>query len=372
MSKEVLKRLLGDRGTALVRRMRTDFQDIRDIPVARGEWRRVQASQAFPAPVRQTDRPHVLFVTEKWCDANPDFGLSNNTHNLFGSLEASGLATQAHFHFDEYWSRYGQPCDGALMQVCMEERPDVLFLTWLPFSRFNPKLETLRIIRRMGIPIVTWWGDTVNPPIMEMADRLAAFVEHNVVVDSSTAYLRSKWRDRYLHLATPQDSRVFYNPGLDRDIGISFLGSTARGDYSDRRAGLDALRAHGIAVYQSGGQREHRLSIEDYARIYMRSRIALNFSLASTGPQVKGHVFEVTLCGAMLLESDNPETRRWFEPMVEYVPFAGEADLVEKARYYLEHHAERTAIAERGHQKARERYTGEKFWETLFARLFTR
>jgi spore maturation protein CgeB len=74
----------------------------------------------------------------------------------------------------------------------------------------------------------------------------------------------------------------------------------------------------------------------------------------------------------MLLETENPETKMWFEPMVDYVPFTDGADLVEKARYYLEHDVERQKIAERGHQKAKEMYSGKMFWENVFTRIFGR
>ena len=128
----------------------------------------------------------------------------------------------------------------------------------------------------------------------------------------------------------------------------------------------------GIDVYQTGGQRECRLSVDEYARIYMRSKIALNFCYhPNLIAQCKSRVFEATLCGAMLLEADNSETARRFEPMVDYVPFTDETDLVEKVRYYLAHESERMEIAARGHQKAKKMYTGDLFWKTVFRRAFS-
>lgn len=141
--------------------------------------------------------------------------------------------------------------------------------------------------------------------------------------------------------------------------------------HPDRYAGISALRANAIDVYQTGGQREHRLPVDEYARIYMRSKIALNFCYHPNGmAQLKGRIFEATSCGAMLMEADNPETAKLFEPMVDYVPFTDETDLVEKVRYYLAHNSERMEIAAKGHQKATEKYTGEMFWKTVFKRVF--
>ena len=72
----------------------------------------------------------------------------------------------------------------------------------------------------------------------------------------------------------------------------------------------------------------------------------------------------------MLLEAENPETARFLDPMVEYVPFRDEADLVEKARFFLNNESKRLEIADRGHRKAMERYTGETFWRTVLDAVF--
>ncbi|MHB1159391.1 MAG: radical SAM protein [Chloroflexota bacterium] len=80
-------------------------------------------------------------------------------------------------------------------------------------------------------------------------------------------------------------------------------------------------------------------------------------------------MFEATMCGAMLMESENPETRKWFVPMVEYVPFDNERDLVDKARYYLSHPTERLAIATKGYLKSSQQYTGEAFWRRILSEV---
>lgn len=67
----------------------------------------------------------------------------------------------------------------------------------------------------------------------------------------------------------------------------------------------------------------------------------------------------------MLLEAENPDTARYFEPMVDYVPFSDEKDLIEKVRYYLSHDNEREAIAANGHRKVREKYNCKEFWRRV-------
>jgi hypothetical protein len=308
---------------------------------------------------------HVLFVTEKWYDGTPDGGPTNSVHNLFGSLEASGLSTQDTCHPDEYRLQNKRPFDTALLLKCIKSSVDLIVLTWPG----TPELKTLKFIKeRLQIPMVAIWWDSVNH--MEEAESFLPFVVVNVTIDSATSHIgKTRQPEKYLPMWAPQDSRIYWNPGLQRDIDVSFTGTMA--GHPDRIAGISALRSNGIEVYQTGGQNECRLSVDEYARMHMRSKIALNFCYHPNGvAQVKGRVFEVLLCGTMLLEAENVETARLFEPMIDYVPFSDEKDLVDKVRYYLDHDAEREEIAANGHQKAKEKYSGEIWWKIVFKRVF--
>ncbi|NER01403.1 MAG: glycosyltransferase [Okeania sp. SIO3C4] len=232
------------------------------------------------------------------------------------------------------------------------------------------------IRQKMGIPVVAFCYDTLSPAA---GDFFLSYADLNVVLDSSSYLVTSSQPDKYLYLWTPQDSRIYYNPSLERDIDVSFVGTVQiendKDRYSDRRKGIDALRKAGIEVYQAGGQRSDlRLSVEEYARVFMRSKISLNFprtGLPEMGVfQLKGRVFEATLCGSLLLEEEeNPETAKWFEPNVDYVTYKDETDLVEKVKYYLEHDDERIEIARRSYEKAKSKYTEFAFWQAIFERL---
>lgn len=362
--KNLLKKIFGEKASAYLSRILDVFSlsHIRDMIVLRYHYIRLRIPKQNRNVTNRT-KPHVLFVTEKWCDCNPSCGISNSEHNLFGSLETSGWATQDRFHPDEYHFQNHRPFDTALLLKCIKSNPDLIILTWPG----TPKLKTLKLIKeRLRIPMVAIWWDSVNH--MEEAESFLPFVELNIVVDSTTAYLRRTYQpEKYMPMWSPQDPRIYYNPNLHRDIDVCFVGTMT--DHPDRLAGISALISNGMDVYQTGGQRDCRLSVDEYARTYMRTKIALNFCYHPNSiAQLKGRVFEVTLCGAMLLEADNSETAKWFEPMVDYVPFTDETDLVEKVKYYLAHDAERIEIAARGHQKAKELYTGEMFWKTVFRR----
>lgn len=312
--------------------------------------------------------PHILMLAEKWDAHKPERGPSVTDWIFFGPLEASGLATYDRLNRDEYENKYA--FDREVLTMCAEKQPDFIFITsWLLAGLQN---ETLDIIRKaLDIPIVVVWGDSVNH--MEEAESLLPYIGFNVPLESPTHYLEvTKQPEKYLANAfTALDPRIFCNPGMKRDIDVSFVGTMK--DHPDRQSGIMALKQNGIDVYQSGGQGEKRLSIEEYALIYKRSKISLNFCYHPNGRvQVKGHVFEATSCGSMLLEAENPDTARYFEPMVDYVPFSDEKDLIDKVRYYLAHDDEREAIAANGRQKVREKYNCEAFWRAVLEKALGR
>ncbi|MCL4512948.1 MAG: glycosyltransferase [Candidatus Eremiobacteraeota bacterium] len=333
-------------------------------------------------------KPHILFVIEKWAGRNPIYGISNNEHNLVGSLESTGLATHECFYYDEYYYLHQKQGDEALLSLCSERKPDLIFLNWFPWpvDGFNLKLSTIyRLRANLQLPIVAIWWDSVWPQVMNMAECLSSIISFNIVVDSRTAFLHmTKNPEKYLPLWPPQDTRIYCDCSNQRDIDISFVGN--RESYPDRVLGLETIRKSGIPIFESGGRGKGMLSVKEYASIFMRSKITLNFS-KSWGQyaeqrerggfrklknlalyQCKGRVFEATLCGAMLLEQENPEISSWFEPMVDYVPF-NEKDCVEKIKYYLLHDNERLKIAKSGWRKATENYSSTKFWAEIFSRV---
>ncbi len=317
-------------------------------------------------------KPHVLIISEKWCDSNPEFGITNSSHSFWGPLEASGLASYDLFHFDEYFHKHNQSGDAALLALITKTRPDYIFLIWIwsEYEHNNPSLETLYTIREeMGIPIASWWGDTHSSAIMQMAEILAPFIDITYVGDSRQSYRRYTDRqNHYLFLPHGKDPRIFNNPGRERDYDVGFAGSIE--NRPDRVAGITALRDAGIQVQQSGGQREAKLSVEEYAEIFKRSKIVVNYNGYNDRTSVvNGRIFEATLCGAMLIEPERSGAKELFKAGEEFVTYTDINDLVAKVRHYLASSADRKKIAEAGEARASLEYSGRKFWEQVFADL---
>ena len=61
------------------------------------------------------DKPHVVYVGSKWCDGDPNHGMTNSEHNFWESLKATGQVTQTLFHYDEYFQQNKKAGDDALV-----------------------------------------------------------------------------------------------------------------------------------------------------------------------------------------------------------------------------------------------------------------
>jgi len=307
-------------------------------------------------------KPHVLFVTEKWCAGKPDLPLSNTKHMLLDSLKATKLATYSVLYYDEYYITYKKRCDEALLAQCKKEKPDLIFLTPIPGNPMLPATEIFNVIyTTLNIPTAAIWWDSVKGG--GHTDAQAPGILLHILPDGN---LKAKsFKNPHVTFA-PESPTLYYDPNKTRDIDISHIGSLSHKHIG--RAHIAALKYAGIPVFHTGGQRENYISPKDYADYYMRSKIALNFckDLPWSSDQLKGRTFEALMCGALLLETSSKETEKWLTPDVDYVAYTSKKDLVEKAAYYLNHDDARTRIAKAGCKKATEKYNSTNWWKTVF------
>lgn len=84
---------------------------------------------------------------------------------------------------------------------------------------------------------------------------------------------------------------------------------------------------------------------EECADIYRKSRIVFNTAAVD---DINLRCFEATATGSFLLTEYVPTLSECFEDGVHLVTYKDMDDAVEKAKYYLEHEAEREKIAEAG------------------------
>jgi spore maturation protein CgeB len=98
---------------------------------------------------------------------------------------------------------------------------------------------------------------------------------------------------------------------------------------------------------------------DEVAAIYVASKINLGLlSEAGGGTKVgdrtTARTWQIPACKAFMLHEDTAEVRQAFEAGREIGVFSDTNDLISKVRYFLEHSAEREAIAEQGYRRAQQ------------------
>ncbi|MCR9247221.1 MAG: glycosyltransferase [bacterium] len=311
----------------------------------------------------------VMFVFGRWHGCRPGGPPSSHLHNLVGSLASTGLAPAVHFATDELGTR---GCDRAFYDRCHEVRPAVivigLSLGAAMFERSLPRVETLvRLRRELAVPVVAIVGNTSRAGFMDLANAYSPVVDVFDVWDNYEVYREQAVEpDKFTPTWTPQDPTLFHDPGRERDLDIVFVGDLESGP--ERAEVVEFLHGLGIRVQCFGGQNGDGLPIDEVAEIYQRARIVLNSAhVEGSILACHGRVFEATMCGALLLERENPHTGRWLDSRMDYAAYRNSEELALAARYFLEHEDLRRRIAARGHHKVTTTCTAERYWRRILS-----
>jgi len=340
------------------------YDDVQDALL---RWSPDHAVELLPVPgggmmLVAVPRPrvHVTFLIEKYTHEYGTSGLSINLDNLVATLDQTGLASWNVVHYDSCFHE-GRPIPLAAIGKPAGADAHVLVATLHYHSRSNPTVPLLQQAKATGSRLAIVWLDKKisrhTPDYYRVADV-------NVVLDGNDFELPNAWP-----VFTPKNPIWFCDPGLPRDIDVSLVGEVRY--LSQRKAMVERLQNERRIVVQrfgtSAADTKRALSVAEYAQLYQRSRISLAMTKDAVR-QLKGRVFEVLHCGAMLLCDVNHHVSHYLRPGVEYVTWRDYDDLVDKACYYLDHEAERQAIARAGHARVTSHYNHEVFWRSLLAR----
>jgi hypothetical protein len=275
---------------------------------------------------------------------------------LFGSLSNTGLATHSKFHYDEVFLRAEVPVDIELLRTFDTEKPDLVVYVECIGAPCVPTTAAFQAMN--GTPIAAIWWDSTKGARRDIPGTVV-----NILPDGNQA--STTFRNP-LPLWSPEDSTL-YNMDIEKkDLAITYVGS--RGHKVIGREDVEFLRRNRVPLLTVGGQREDKLPADLYANYIKRSRISLNWTrdMPWLQHQLKGRVFEITMCGAMLLETEGDQTPHYLTPGTEYVPFSSQNDLLDKVTYYLSHEEERAAIALAGHHRTTTCWNETNWWTQVF------
>jgi hypothetical protein len=160
-------------------------------------------------------------------------------------------------------------------------------------------------------------------------------------------------------------------PKSTREIDISFTGRI--GNRPDREGIVKFLKESDF-ITSVHTEQDGFLSTEDYYHVIKNSKIIINNSMSANQSesinQLKGRVFEAMLSGSLLFENKNELTSSLFVPNEHYIEYENFQDLIK----LLDHHIKNfdkvgLEIAKNGHLRACEKFTGKKYWATIFREM---
>lgn len=291
-----------------------------------------------------------------------------------------------------------------LQQIEAEHRRQKIDAFFSYFYSAFCRPEVIRAIREMGICTINWYCNASYQ--FHLVQEIAPAYDYCLVPEKFRLddYRRAGANPIYCQEAA--NPNIYKPHNLPLEYDVTFVGQR----YGDRPFYIKHLLDHHVQVrvwgleWQSKHSAARRiarriirtlqgraaqltpdlpakicgapLSDEELIEMYSRSKISLGFSNVgnthlSSNPiqQVRLRDFEAPMSGAFYMVQAFDELAEFFEPGKEVVFFGDKQDLLEKARYYLKHDAERKVIQQAGLRRARAQHTWQKRFQSVFKEI---
>src|SRR3989338_8690872 len=222
-------------------------------------------------------------------------------------------------------------------------------------SEFYFDINYLEKLRK-EVFLVMMTGDTEY--YYEIRDQYYAQAMDLVTVNDfiSTFKLRQIGINSIPYYGYYNSTKYRKNGNVPKHIDVSFIGTLHGG--AGRWDNIKYLSDNGINIETFGLDSSNRqITFEKKIEVINRSKINLDFSGVSKKTrltrnhqiykrmkQIKGKVFEYTMCGGFALCEYAPGLEHFFEIGKEIDIFHDKEELLEKVKYYLVHEEERENI----------------------------
>lgn len=365
----------------------------------------------------------ILYVALKYDYGKPEQGYSFEHFNFYDSLVHMGHDI-LYFDFVTLMQELGKAAmNQKLLETVKAEKPDLMFTVL--YTNELDKAVVKEISNNTDTVTLNWFCDDHW--------RFENFSRHwapcfNWAVTTAQSALPKYKEINYKNVIKSQwacNPFLYRKMNLPLKYDMTFVGQP----HGDRRETIRALRGAGINVKTWGsGWDVGRISQEEMIQVFNQSRINLNLSNASACvvdgmttnlalkllsryfdliplgsgmkrigkqylskmnncnikanrrrpsgnkyqnilDQIKGRNFEVPGCGGFIMTGKADNLDEYYEIGKEVVCFENTEDLVEKAYYYLEHEAERSAIARAGYDRTMREHTYAHRFDDIFRRI---
>jgi hypothetical protein len=302
----------------------------------------------------------ICIVTDKWCDGNPNAGISNNYNNIILSLSKSIKNIDISLlHYDELIQKHSKHIDSILPNVSA----DVFIFCFLGNSPINP--SPIALERTKGKKIFMW-PDTVWPWITDTVQSVNQFADVHVAFDGlpNRSLLKeeclAKFAGKGINGITPQNPELFYPE--EKIYDLCFLGTV----HSNRAPYLEVIQnCKELKCVVGGGQRAGKLSAKDYAKVIRQSRMCLNLPLSPTGNrQLKGRVIESMASKTCLIE-EIPSPIESILEQDQYMQIQNCKELIDTILSKTD--GEICEMADKAYSVYNNYYSPEKYWNNLLS-----
>lgn len=299
----------------------------------------------------------TVIVTDKWYDNKPACGISNTYFMTCRTLDS--IAKYQVVFMDELYNNTRQDINDKILEY---QEPKLFIVTSGLKKPYLITKKTIKEIKKIGSKIVFLWLDarddkSITSETIKNLQEADLHVTLDLEVNIPEAHC--------IHLWTPIDTSLFVNEYIERTIDVCFIGTRTK----ERNDLMQILLDNGIMMFRGGGRNQNNLTHEQCNKILNMSKISINFSNSSGIHQLKGRVIESMTCGALLLESENEQIKKWYSPNQDYVAFGSAEDLLAKTRFYLENEKERLEISKNGHEKTISLYNSKNFWRRVYSEI---
>lgn len=290
----------------------------------------------------------IAFITDEFWDGNIREKVPCIwEQTLIGSLRSLNIA-------DIQTAYYGSDFDIS--------NADIVFVTD-HYGRTDFEVDYSKI---NGPKIVRVWAEISAVQRAEKHWHLYNNVDLHLYMGGSVNVPPVFDKSKLLTMWGPVDDSLCFADRTKIKFAISFVGTSSQSPW--RMNYLTLLAKLPFRLYCGDSVLSKYLDIKEYLELMRQSRISISISEDAYGKKhLKGRTFDVTANGACLFANDREYTGEFFEEGFEYVYFKDGPDLCRKIRYYLGHLDELERIAENGHKRFVNCYTGRHWWNKVLA-----
>lgn len=249
-----------------------------------------------------------------------------------------------------------------LIKIIHRIKPDIIFFS-IAYNEIY--IETLQKIKSETNSILLNWCSDDSWRLYEHSFLLAPFFDYMLTTDlyahqqyklNGFGSILTSWGCPDYWITKPKEFKKC-------KYDVLFIGSS----YFGRDRNIEYLKKKKIKVDCYGyGWPKKPLNYLDVKKKINNSKIALNFSKSRKGVlQTKARVFENTGCGSMCISEKSKDLRKYFKSN-EVVDFVSIVDLEKKIKFYLRNPEKRDAVAIKGFEKCKKKYSYSAIIKKIF------